>query len=137
MTTFTIFLAAVCQHQRWPAGDGHFSPIGAYHAGKDAALILDTARFKYNPHWVGLQELHAAQAAIDPATGHCRGYIKLSASQQRDSTLFTLDVSSEFALLMVMIPIWMQARSEQAHGTRKCSQRVRFYHTMGQFAAGS
>ncbi len=27
-------------------GDGHFSPIGGYHAGRDLALILDTARFK-------------------------------------------------------------------------------------------
>jgi len=27
-------------------GDGHFSPIGGYHAGKDLVLILDVARFK-------------------------------------------------------------------------------------------
>jgi hypothetical protein len=30
-------------------GDGHFSPVGGYHAGKDLVLILDTARFKYPP----------------------------------------------------------------------------------------
>jgi len=28
------------------AGDGHFSPIGAYHKEKDLVLILDVARFK-------------------------------------------------------------------------------------------
>jgi glutathione gamma-glutamylcysteinyltransferase len=35
-------------------GDGHFSPVGGYHPGKDLALIMDTARFKYPPHWVPL-----------------------------------------------------------------------------------
>ncbi len=34
------------------AGDGHFSPIGGFHAQRDLVLILDTARFKYAPHWV-------------------------------------------------------------------------------------
>lgn len=27
-------------------GDGHFSPIGGYHRGRDEVLILDVARFK-------------------------------------------------------------------------------------------
>lgn len=31
------------------AGDGHFSPLGGYHEGRDLVLILDTARFKYPP----------------------------------------------------------------------------------------
>jgi hypothetical protein len=34
------------------AGDGHFSPIGGFHTQRDLVLILDTARFKYAPHWV-------------------------------------------------------------------------------------
>jgi glutathione gamma-glutamylcysteinyltransferase len=33
-------------------GDGHFSPIGGYHAPSDSVLILDVARFKYPPYWV-------------------------------------------------------------------------------------
>jgi len=30
----------------YSTGDGHFSPIGAYHAENDLVLILDVARFK-------------------------------------------------------------------------------------------
>ena len=41
-----------------PAGDGHFSPIGGYSAKEDLVLILDTARFKYPPHWVPLEMLY-------------------------------------------------------------------------------
>ena len=79
------------------AGDGHFSPIAAYHRGLDHVLILDTARFKYPPHWVRLADLHSAMAATDGATGRCRGYLRITRASRRDSTLFTLDISNEYA----------------------------------------
>jgi glutathione gamma-glutamylcysteinyltransferase len=50
-------------------GDGHFSPVGGYHPDRDLVLILDTARFKYPPHWVPLQLLYEAMKPIDSATG--------------------------------------------------------------------
>ena len=50
-------------------GDGHFSPIGGYHKGRDLALVLDTARFKYPPHWVSLPLLFEATKALDQDTG--------------------------------------------------------------------
>jgi glutathione gamma-glutamylcysteinyltransferase len=50
-------------------GDGHFSPVGGYHPGKDLALIMDTARFKYPPHWVPLSLLFEAMKATDKSTG--------------------------------------------------------------------
>ena len=50
-------------------GDGHFSPIGGYHPGRDLVLILDTARFKYPPHWVPLTSLWEAMQAVDKDTG--------------------------------------------------------------------
>lgn len=56
-------------------GTGHFSPIGGYHAGRDMALILDVARFKYPPHWVPLTLLWEAMDRVDDATGHRRGYV--------------------------------------------------------------
>jgi len=62
-------------------GDGHFSPVGAYHAGTDRVLLLDTARFKYPPHWVELERLWAAQAAPDPETGLPRGYLRVRAAR--------------------------------------------------------
>lgn len=54
-------------------GTGHFSPIGGYHAGKDMALILDVARFKYPPHWVPLSLLWEAMNSVDITTGQHRG----------------------------------------------------------------
>ena len=41
-------------------GTGHFSPIAAYDSETDSALVLDTARFKYPPHWVGVGLLFQA-----------------------------------------------------------------------------
>ncbi|KAI3899940.1 hypothetical protein MKW92_010887, partial [Papaver armeniacum] len=35
-------------------GEGHYSPIGGYHAESDMVLILDVARFKYPSHWMPL-----------------------------------------------------------------------------------
>jgi hypothetical protein len=43
-------------------GTGHFSPLAAYDAQTDSALILDVARFKYPPHWVSIDLLHQAMA---------------------------------------------------------------------------
>ena len=56
-------------------GTGHFSPIGGYHAGRDMALILDVARFKYPPHWVPLSNLWEGMNIIDDTTGQHRGYV--------------------------------------------------------------
>lgn len=50
-------------------GDGHFSPIGGYHPDKDLVLILDTARFKYPPHWVPVPLLFEAMKSLDKMTG--------------------------------------------------------------------
>ena len=50
-------------------GDGHFSPIGGYHKDRDLILVLDTARFKYPPHWVPLELIWKAMLATDQSTG--------------------------------------------------------------------
>lgn len=57
-------------------GDGHFSPIGGYHAAQDLVLLMDVARFKYPPHWVSLPLLWQAMQGIDPDTGLARGYLQ-------------------------------------------------------------
>ena len=61
-------------------GDGHFSPIGGYHEGRDLALVLDVARFKYPPHWVPVKVLYRAMFPMDTATGRSRGYLLLRRS---------------------------------------------------------
>jgi glutathione gamma-glutamylcysteinyltransferase len=58
-------------------GSGHFSPVAGLHAGRDLALVLDVARFKYPPHWVPLSLLFAAMEPHDPDTGQPRGYLLL------------------------------------------------------------
>jgi phytochelatin synthase len=63
-------------------GEGHFSPVAGYHPGRDLALVLDVARFKYPPHWVSVASLHEATATIDPATGRSRGWVLLAAGRR-------------------------------------------------------
>lgn len=59
-------------------GDGHFSPVGGYHPERDLILILDTARFKYPPHWIPLSLMFQAMQAKDMTTGKPRGYVVLT-----------------------------------------------------------
>lgn len=66
------------------SGDGHFSPIGGYHVATDRILVLDTARFKYPPHWMSLELLFEAMREIDRTTQSARGWLTLQ--RQSDST---------------------------------------------------
>jgi len=61
-------------------GSGHYSPIGGYHAARDLVLVLDVARFKYPPHWIGAERLWRAMHPVDPATGRARGWMVLRRS---------------------------------------------------------
>ncbi|KAL7485343.1 hypothetical protein ACHAW6_010940 [Cyclotella cf. meneghiniana] len=47
------------------AGAGHFSPVGAYHAATDSFLIMDVAKYKYPPVWVGADALFDAMSTVD------------------------------------------------------------------------
>ncbi|KAL2316739.1 hypothetical protein Fmac_030615 [Flemingia macrophylla] len=70
-------------------GNGHISPIGGYHGGKDMVLILDVARFKYPPHWVPLEALWEGMSCVD-TTGQTRGFMVLSRPHREPSMLDTL-----------------------------------------------
>lgn len=59
-------------------------------------LILDTARFKYPPHWVPLTQLYLAMAAVDSATGKARGFIRVGANPRLDSVMFTLNRQNRY-----------------------------------------
>jgi len=70
----------VCYSRRelGQTGDGHFSPLGAWDAESDRVLILDTARFKYRPHWVRVADLWRAMDTREvAASGHTntRGFV--------------------------------------------------------------
>ena len=58
-------------------GDGHFSPIAAYHEETDQVLILDVARFKYAPYWLKVSDLYHAMQPKDSATKRSRGWFLL------------------------------------------------------------
>ncbi|CAL5425546.1 unnamed protein product [Camellia sinensis] len=56
-------------------GDGHFSPMAAYHKGSDMLLILDVARYKYPFHWLPRMTVWDAMNQIDKETGETRGFL--------------------------------------------------------------
>ncbi len=68
-------------------GDGHFSPIGAYHEKENRILVLDTARFKYPSYFAKADEIYNAMFPIDRETGQCRGYILVSRQETSQPSL--------------------------------------------------
>ncbi|KAF4044723.1 Pleckstrin homology domain-containing proteinytochelatin [Phytophthora infestans] len=58
-------------------GDGHFSPIGGYHAERDMVLLMDVARFKYPPHWVKISRVYESMQQMDPSMDLPRGLVVL------------------------------------------------------------
>lgn len=55
-------------------GEGHFSPIAAYHEEADQVLVLDVARFKYAPYWVPVEDLFRSMEPLDETTQMPRGW---------------------------------------------------------------
>lgn len=80
-------------------GDGHFSPVGGYHPERDMVLILDTARFKYPPHWISIPLMFKAMQAIDGATGKPRGYAVLT-RQPKSPHLVLFRISDSFGVTL-------------------------------------
>jgi glutathione gamma-glutamylcysteinyltransferase len=68
-------------------GTGHYSPVGGYHRGRDMALLLDVARFKYPPHWVPIPMLWEAMQSVDAVTGRPRGFVVLTRGEARGAPL--------------------------------------------------
>ncbi|CAD7949813.1 unnamed protein product [Amoebophrya sp. A120] len=66
------------RQQLGQTGDGHYSPVAAFHPESDMVLVLDVARFKYPPYWVSVEQLWNAMKAVDPVTKHSRGFFVMS-----------------------------------------------------------
>lgn len=60
------------------AGGGHFSPVVAYDAQEDLALLMDVARYKYPPMWFPLQDLWRSTLRVDSSSNQSRGFLVLS-----------------------------------------------------------
>jgi hypothetical protein len=56
-------------------GGGHWSPLAAYDAASDSALLLDVARYKYPAAWVPVTQLYAGAQAVDSVSGLSRGMV--------------------------------------------------------------
>lgn len=62
-------------------GSGHQSPLAAYDDVSDSVLMLDVAKFKYPPAWIGVDELLAAMREIDPDSGKSRGLVVIEKAE--------------------------------------------------------
>lgn len=107
-----VLLASYSRKALGQTGDGHFSPVGGYHAGRDLALILDVARFKYPPHWVPVSALWRGVSSIDPETGKSRGWMVLARSERAAAVAFralrTADGAAQARLLLERLPELLQ-----------------------------
>lgn len=59
-------------------GGGHWSVLAAFDAPSDSVLILDVARYKYAPVWVGISTLRQAIATTDTTSNKARGLVVVS-----------------------------------------------------------
>jgi glutathione gamma-glutamylcysteinyltransferase len=68
-------------------GSGHFACLGGYHPKSDKVLLMDTARFKYPPFWVQMDELYDSLQSLDKDSGKMRGFLVLSKKEPEGSSL--------------------------------------------------
>ena len=59
-------------------GGGHWSVLAAYDVASDHVLILDVAKYKYSPVWVGISTLQKAIDTIDSTSNKARGLVLVS-----------------------------------------------------------
>lgn len=59
-------------------GGGHWSVLAAYDAESDSVLLLDVAKYKYTPAWVGIGTLRLAINTIDTTSNKPRGLVVVS-----------------------------------------------------------
>lgn len=59
-------------------GGGHWSVLAAYDTESDSVLLLDVAKYKYAPAWVGISTLRLAINSIDTTSNKPRGLVVVS-----------------------------------------------------------
>lgn len=113
-----MVVASYTRKQLGQTGDGHFSPVGGYHPERDLVLLLDVARFKYPPHWVPLERLHAAMQPVDPESGAPRGWIVFSRRASASAILFSMSAKSGIDELVRALSSDVRPRLEAATDAR-------------------
>jgi len=59
-------------------GGGHWSVLAAYDAESDSVLLLDVAKYKYTPAWIGIRSLQQAINTTDTTSNKPRGLVIVS-----------------------------------------------------------
>lgn len=111
-----VFAVAYSRRALGQTGDGHFSPVAGLHPGRDLALVLDVARFKYPPHWVPVPALWEATRPHDPITGRSRGWVLLRRRAAGAAVLFHLtDAHLPWSEAARRLLVELPASLERAH----------------------
>ena len=69
-------------------GDGHFTPIGAYHQNSNNGLLLESARFKYNSRWFKIPDIYNSLLTKDSFTDKERGFLLINKNKANLDPLF-------------------------------------------------
>ena len=91
-------------------GTGHFAAVGGYHKTDGKLLLMDTARFKYPPHWVSVDKmLQALQEIAVAGDGKTDGDYDFFFSSLRKYRSFfikgaVLQIRNQVLLLFVSAP---------------------------------
>ena len=78
-------------------GGGHFSPLGGYHASTDSFLIVDVAKYKYPPVWVGSDTLWKSLSTYDKCGtwDYPHGQARLNTTTSDGTNKFINPISKE------------------------------------------
>jgi len=125
-------VAAYSRKALGQSGDGHYSPLGGYHRGRDLALILDVARFKYPPHWAPLPAVWEAMQPEDPETQRPRGYFVLSRADERAPICCAVEDPGSWARLEELV---IDAFREAAADTTNTKELPSLAVLVGKLAA--
>jgi Phytochelatin synthase len=79
----TMLVVSFSRASLQQTGDGHYSPVAAYHQATDSVLILDVARFKYPPYWVRVPDLYRAMQPCDAVTNKPRAWFLISSRSNK------------------------------------------------------
>lgn len=76
-TSLTDCLMTVNFHRKTvgQTGTGHYSPLAGYNSKRDMVLILDVAKFKYDPYWCSLSLMYESLKPMDNVSNQSRGFI--------------------------------------------------------------
>lgn len=56
-------------------GDGHYTPLAAFHQKANLGLLLESARFKYNSRWYDLRDIYNSLTEKDKLSDLPRGFL--------------------------------------------------------------